>query len=435
MYYRLIDTSFWQDNFPDDRLMDYTVPRDLGGVQGVIHKVAQGAANGNMFTDSSFYSGWERSGLAGLARGGYLFYKYNVKPEVQAGYLATRFKEVAPFEIIPWLDVEGAGLPTDRNTWPSFANHIRSTLQAIEAHVGVKPGIYTNVSTWNKLGNPAWGSDYLLWLARYYWAPGTTRKMVSFEEMEKQYPHVVGPAPWAGVFAMWQGTDTGPGQAWSAATRGLDLNLCATPSLILVDRPEPPEPVPPPVDECCDLIMEELGGLQEDIQELRAETHDRFDHVDHAIANIDTGGGTPPDGGGSDEYWEIFIKPGETLNGAYWTGDADGVGKPTMKFPAADGGFRPQLTDENQKYKPIKIDRRVGWFLASDGREYGLLHGAQYYNPEWRDPWDVVAGENETRLPGAEDFLAANAGLLARLGHPNIPPNPFVHRHRLVGQE
>lgn len=119
------------------------------------------ATEGMDLKDSAFDRTWAAIRDAGLVRGAYHFYVTEDDPEEQARFFIDTV-ELGPGDLAPVVDIELIG----HGTRPGLADRLKTYLDLIEAHYGVKPIIYTSPAFWDAHLTDAFGA-YPLWVAEY----------------------------------------------------------------------------------------------------------------------------------------------------------------------------------------------------------------------------------------------------------------------------
>jgi len=111
--------------------------------------------------DNQFRRNWEEAKESGMCRGAYHFFLATKSGRAQAeNFLSTISLESG--DILPVLDVEETYGVKDT----VLKSRIQEWLDVVQASVGVKPMIYTNVDFYNRhLGNTF--DAYPLWVAHY----------------------------------------------------------------------------------------------------------------------------------------------------------------------------------------------------------------------------------------------------------------------------
>lgn len=153
---RGIDVSLYQKS------IDWNQVKAAGYVFAFIK-----ATQSNDIADPLFRGNWSNASAAGLLRGAYHYFKFNVDPILQANkFLMTVGDDHG--ELPPVLDIEDQSAPAN-------AAAIKKWLDAIEAAWHVKPIIYTGAWWWNpaRFGGTRidWAKDYPLWIAAYIPTP------------------------------------------------------------------------------------------------------------------------------------------------------------------------------------------------------------------------------------------------------------------------
>lgn len=119
------------------------------------------ATGGLSETDQKFTQNWEGIKAAGLVRGAYHFYYPKDDPKKQAEHFINTVNLEAG-DLAPVLDVEVA----QGEDAAEIDAGVKIWLEAIEAHYGVKPIIYSDYSYLER-ELPEGFCDYPLWLADY----------------------------------------------------------------------------------------------------------------------------------------------------------------------------------------------------------------------------------------------------------------------------
>lgn len=119
------------------------------------------ATEGVDLADPSFAGHWSAMKKAGIARGAYHFYVTEDDPAAQAKFFIETV-DLMPGDLVPTVDIERIGHGTESG----LADRLRTFLEAIEAHYGVRPIIYTNTNFWDANLDDSFG-DYPLWVAEY----------------------------------------------------------------------------------------------------------------------------------------------------------------------------------------------------------------------------------------------------------------------------
>jgi len=169
------------------------------GVRFTYIKVSQ-----RLYADKLFPQNWPAAKAAGLLRGGYHYLVWDRDPLEQAETFYSLLKD-DPGELPPMADFEErSGIPSRQKA----VDHLKCFLQAVEYHLGVKPGIYTGPDFWKNYGSDdsTW-ADYPLWIANY------------------QVNQPIIPLPWQD-YTFWQHTNSADGSYYGCASRGVDMNLC-----------------------------------------------------------------------------------------------------------------------------------------------------------------------------------------------------------------
>ncbi len=136
--------------------VDWQQVRDAGTTFAFVK-----ATEGIDLADPAFAQHWPAMKTASVIRGAYHFYVTEDDPRAQADFFISKVI-LEPGDLAPVVDLELIG----RNTKPGLADRFRIYLDAIEAHYGVRPIIYTSPTFWDKHMDDQFG-DYPLWVAEY----------------------------------------------------------------------------------------------------------------------------------------------------------------------------------------------------------------------------------------------------------------------------
>lgn len=145
---------------------------DVSHYQGAInwHEVARGgnvdyvyikATEGESLVDNTYRTNLNGARRAGLRVGIYHFYIPNVSPQRQFNNFrsAVNLKEM---DLLPIIDIERRG----REPLPQFQRNLKSFIQMVERHYGIKPILYCSRDFYNKyLSGPFTAYKYMI--ARY----------------------------------------------------------------------------------------------------------------------------------------------------------------------------------------------------------------------------------------------------------------------------
>lgn len=120
------------------------------------------ATQGDFRLDPYFARNWEETKRHGIKRGAYHFFKPEAPIQGQIDlFLSTVTLE--PGDLPPVLDVEVAD---PKISSEEMRKSIKTWLEAVTAHYGVKPIIYTSQNYYRRHLKGHF-SDYLFWIARY----------------------------------------------------------------------------------------------------------------------------------------------------------------------------------------------------------------------------------------------------------------------------
>ncbi|MCJ8166801.1 lysozyme [Pontibacter sp. E15-1] len=120
------------------------------------------ATQGDFRQDPYFSRNWEETKRHGIKRGAYHFYKPEAPVQCQIE-LFTNSVVLEPGDLPPVLDVEVSD-PTVSAT--QLRQGIKTWLEAVTAHYGVKPIIYTSQNYYRRYLQGHF-QDYHFWIARY----------------------------------------------------------------------------------------------------------------------------------------------------------------------------------------------------------------------------------------------------------------------------
>jgi len=123
----------------------------------VFIKATEGVDN----KDVTFDDHWSTVKGTGLIRGAYHFYVTEDDPLEQARFYISNVA-LEPGDLAPMVDIELIG----HGTHEGLATRFRTFLEALEAHYGMKPIIYTSPKFWDTHFGDGFG-DYPLWVAEY----------------------------------------------------------------------------------------------------------------------------------------------------------------------------------------------------------------------------------------------------------------------------
>lgn len=119
------------------------------------------ATEGVDWVDPTFAEHWESAKKSGFVRGAYHFFVSHDDPLEEAKWYVENV-ELEPGDLPPIVDVERA----DKKDKADLSKNLKSFLEVIEDHYGVKPIIYTGAKFWDStIGEPLDG--YHLWVAHY----------------------------------------------------------------------------------------------------------------------------------------------------------------------------------------------------------------------------------------------------------------------------
>ncbi len=147
-----------------------------------IHYVYIKATEGGELMDNMFRLNIRGARRAGLKAGVYHFYIPSVSPQRQFQNLRSAVNK-EDMDLLPIIDIERRG----RDKLPKFQQNLKTFIQMVERHYGVKPVLYCSRDFYNKyLAGPF--SSYKYMIARYH----------------PEVPELCDDAP----FVMWQFSST-----------------------------------------------------------------------------------------------------------------------------------------------------------------------------------------------------------------------------------
>lgn len=138
------------------------------------------ATEGLKDVDPEFQRNWEEAKVAGMVRGAYHFFIATKSGKKQAAHFISQVR-LAPGDLPPVLDVEET-YGVSRQT---LLRHVKEWLQAVEAHYGVRPVVYTGAKFYENYFSGHL-EEYPLWVAHYLqpYAPRVKRKWHFWQHCE-----------------------------------------------------------------------------------------------------------------------------------------------------------------------------------------------------------------------------------------------------------
>ena len=173
---RGIDISHYQTSIKWEKLRNASINNDP--VRFVIIKATEGK---DLFDDDfndNFYQAKEND----FIRGAYHFFVPGVNAADQAGFFLHQV-HLVPGDLPPVLDIEKTGKLTKKQ----LQKDVRTWLDIVEKHYGVKPILYTSYNFKKDYLNDPVFDEYPYWIAHYY-----------IDKLE-----------YKGKWVMWQHTDCG----------------------------------------------------------------------------------------------------------------------------------------------------------------------------------------------------------------------------------
>jgi GH25 family lysozyme M1 (1,4-beta-N-acetylmuramidase) len=130
------------------------------------------ATQGTSATDPKFADNWSRSKKAGILRGAYHFFVYNVDPQEQAEHFTKMFREESG-DLPPVADVEQNPVgftPSSADEVKRALDNLRIFIETVRKNTGCNPIIATSGHYWEKTFSPSASdsfSNHPLWIMRY----------------------------------------------------------------------------------------------------------------------------------------------------------------------------------------------------------------------------------------------------------------------------
>ena len=188
-----VDISSYQADVDMERLRE----QDIGFI---FIKATEGSSH----QDPMFAVNWENAGKAGLPAGAYHFFSYDSPGSTQAENFINTVGDDLSGRLLPVVDVEYYG-DKEENP-PAKEDVIRELtvfLDALEAHYGVKPMIYTRSDIYDRYLE-GFSGQYKMWMSSLYT-----------------------PLRWnyKGDWYIWQYLNRGILEGYSGGERYIDLNV------------------------------------------------------------------------------------------------------------------------------------------------------------------------------------------------------------------
>lgn len=120
------------------------------------------ATEGTDLIDTQFKKNWEAMSSQNIRRGAYHFFNPNSDPRLQALNYILNVK-LEDGDLAPVLDWESLGSGKSRR---QIRKNVRTWLEIIEQHYGIKPIIYTNKHIYHLYIKESF-DDYPLWISHY----------------------------------------------------------------------------------------------------------------------------------------------------------------------------------------------------------------------------------------------------------------------------
>ena len=116
--------------------------------------------------DYLLHDNWDGAKSAGILRGAYHFYRFDLDPERQAEYFLKNVK-IEIGDLPPVLDIENDKNTDDaRMSKDKIQRGIAEWLVAVESKTGIKPIIYTNLDYYKRYISGKF-PNYKIWIAKY----------------------------------------------------------------------------------------------------------------------------------------------------------------------------------------------------------------------------------------------------------------------------
>lgn len=128
-----------------------------------IHFVFMKATEGSDHADDTFPFNFDQAHRYGFIRGAYHFFSPKTDPLKQADFF-IRTVQLIPGDLPPVLDVETIGKSTPHD----LRIAVKTWLDRIESHYGVKPILYTSYKFKNRYLSDSVFNTYPYWIAHYY---------------------------------------------------------------------------------------------------------------------------------------------------------------------------------------------------------------------------------------------------------------------------
>lgn len=128
-----------------------------------IHFVFMKATEGGDHADDTFPFNFDQAHRYGFIRGAYHFFSPKTDPLKQADFF-IRTVQLIPGDLPPVLDVETIGKSTPHD----LRIAVKTWLDRIESHYGVKPILYTSYKFKNRYLSDSVFNTYPYWIAHYY---------------------------------------------------------------------------------------------------------------------------------------------------------------------------------------------------------------------------------------------------------------------------
>ena len=128
-----------------------------------IHFVFMKATEGGDHADDTFPFNFDQAHRYGFIRGAYHFFSPKTDPLKQADFF-IRTVQLIPGDLPPVLDVETIG----KSTAHDLKIAVKTWLDRIESHYGVKPILYTSYKFKNRYLSDSVFNTYPYWIAHYY---------------------------------------------------------------------------------------------------------------------------------------------------------------------------------------------------------------------------------------------------------------------------
>ena len=152
-----IDVSHYQGDIDWEKLANNKEARFP------LHFIFMKATEGGDHGDDTFSQNFDQARKYGFIRGAYHYFIPKTDARKQADFF-IRTVQLAKGDLPPVLDVETTGKKSDKE----LKTAVKTWLDRVEAHYGVKPILYTSYKFKLRYLSDSIFSDYPYWIAHYY---------------------------------------------------------------------------------------------------------------------------------------------------------------------------------------------------------------------------------------------------------------------------